>query len=424
MVQLLWILLLFASLSCENAPSNKIMEIDTIRFKKIDLLWDLKGLCNPPSFKWIDSISNVRSLVYESVPFEGKPTYVFAYYSNPDLLLGEKPGKSYPGVVLIHGGRGTAYKEWVEKWAAEGYAAIAMDLNGKGKNGEPLSSPGPIMNQRFYFSNIDFGNLKDMWSYHAVARVILAHSFLLSRPEVNNEKTCLTGISWGGYLTCLVASIDNRFKAAVPVYGCGYYNESDVFRDEFLKMTPKGSAKWMKYFDPSSYLPYATQPILFINGNVDFGFNIVQYSKSYNLAGKCEKSISIRPNMQHGHLQGWQPIEIKYFFESKLNGGIPLPKVAEVETTDSICKTSYTSTVGLRAASFYYSSDTISTNQERIWSEISAQIDQVHKTISCNISDDKFQFAFFFVTDHREVSVSSPVFVKSLRAGRFVVKDN
>jgi len=29
----------------------------------------------------------------------------------------------------------------------------------------------------------------------------------------------VTGISWGGYLTCIVAGIDDRLKAAVPVYG-------------------------------------------------------------------------------------------------------------------------------------------------------------------------------------------------------------
>ena len=40
----------------------------------------------------------------------------------------------------------------------------------------------------------------------------------------------MTGISWGGYLTCLVASLDSRFIAAAPVYGCGFYDESDVFK--------------------------------------------------------------------------------------------------------------------------------------------------------------------------------------------------
>ena len=32
---------------------------------------------------------------------------------------------------------------------------------------------------------------------------------------VANSGTAVTGISWGGYTTCLVASLDDRFKAAV-----------------------------------------------------------------------------------------------------------------------------------------------------------------------------------------------------------------
>ena len=30
-----------------------------------------------------------------------------------------------------------------------------------------------------------------------------------------------TGVSWGGYLTCIASSLDPRFAFAAPVYGCG-----------------------------------------------------------------------------------------------------------------------------------------------------------------------------------------------------------
>jgi hypothetical protein len=42
-------------------------------------------------------------------------------------------------MVLIHGGGGTAFADWVRLWTGRGYAAIAMDLCGcvprKMKNG-------------------------------------------------------------------------------------------------------------------------------------------------------------------------------------------------------------------------------------------------------------------------------------------------
>ena len=47
--------------------------------------------------------------------------------------------------------------------------------------------------------------------------VILAHSLLRSWPRVDPERIGLTGISWGGYLTCIATGVDNRFKFAIPV---------------------------------------------------------------------------------------------------------------------------------------------------------------------------------------------------------------
>ncbi len=385
--------------------------IDISQFQGLDLIWNLKALSQPPAFSWMDSTSRVRSLIYKSVDFDGKPTQVFAYYSNPDLLMSRKSGKTFPAVVLIHGGGGKAFKAWVEKWAADGYAAIAMDLGGKDGSGNTLQKAGPDQSHEFKFSNIEKGNLKNVWTYHAVASAILAHSFLLARPEVDANKTAVTGISWGGYLTFIVAGLDNRFKAAVPVYGCGYYDESDAFGEPLSKLTPAYREKWMQYFDPSVYLPYASPSLLFINGNKDRFYNIVPYYKTYKLPN-TDKNICLKPDMKHGHVEGWQPVEIKYFFESALNDGVPLPKVEEVKLGKKRLEAAYTSLVDLRSAHFYYATDTTSTNENRVWSEVEVQIDPVQKKLSCAIPDENVNYAFFYITDYREVSVSSPIFVK------------
>ena len=71
------------------------------------------------------SYPGVKQIFYESVPYHGKTTRVFACYSLPEGASAEHP---VPGVVLIHGGGGTALADWVTVWNRRGYAAISMDV--------------------------------------------------------------------------------------------------------------------------------------------------------------------------------------------------------------------------------------------------------------------------------------------------------
>src|SRR6476659_1607960 len=96
----------------------------------------------------------VRSLYYEGESYRGHPTRVFAYYASPATLEAKAAKRQqFPAVVLLHGGGGTAFRDWAKLWAKRGYAAIAMDLAGHEpmegkspydlKNLSPLSDGGP-----------------------------------------------------------------------------------------------------------------------------------------------------------------------------------------------------------------------------------------------------------------------------------------
>lgn len=97
-----------------------------------DIPWDLEKLKETPQAAWLNRRGTVHSLLYESEPFKGdRATEVFAYYASPGTLNADpKLDQNLPAIVLGHGGGGTAFDQWVEKWAAAGYAAIAMDLKG------------------------------------------------------------------------------------------------------------------------------------------------------------------------------------------------------------------------------------------------------------------------------------------------------
>ena len=42
-----------------------------------------------------------------------------------------------PGIALVHGGGGTAFREWVEKWNQRGFAAISIAVEGQTDERDP-----------------------------------------------------------------------------------------------------------------------------------------------------------------------------------------------------------------------------------------------------------------------------------------------
>jgi cephalosporin-C deacetylase-like acetyl esterase len=68
----------------------------------------------------------VRAIYYDALTWNGKPTRVFAWIGLP----AKREGK-VPGMVLVHGGGGTAFKEWVQKWNDQGFAAVSIAVEGQ-----------------------------------------------------------------------------------------------------------------------------------------------------------------------------------------------------------------------------------------------------------------------------------------------------
>ena len=157
--------------------------------------WDLAELRKVPKATWGDKLGLVREVYYASEPLDGKPTRLFAYYARPET--GEGP---FPGMVLVHGGGGTAFSEWATLWAQRGYAALAMDLAGCGPGRKRLPDGGPDQSHEEKFAPFSDAEVGRMWTYHAVAATVRGHSLLASRHEVDADRTGVTGISWGGYL--------------------------------------------------------------------------------------------------------------------------------------------------------------------------------------------------------------------------------
>ena len=382
--------------------------------------WNLDQLFKAPAHEWVDQKSPVHALFYTGEAFQGKPSRVFAYYATPDTLAGTptKPGTKYPGVVLIHGGGGTAFKVWAELWAKRGYAAIAMDLGGvrpdeaDEKKRTPVLQGGPDQGHPAKFETIKTDDITDDWPYHAVANGILAHSLLRSFPEVDPERTAVTGISWGGYTTCLVASLDHRFKAAVPVYGCGFLNENSCWLDQFTNLGPEKTAQWVKQYDPGTWLPQCRVPIFFVNGTNDFAYPLDSYMKSFNAVKLTPKNIHIQVKMPHGHSSGWTPIEIGLYIDSLLGvrGEKPLPSCDAPEIAGDKVKASVRSPLPVKFVMFSYAKPGDAINK-REWVSVPATYE--NGTVTAPAPPPDSDMYFFNIADERDAMISSVVWMKN-----------
>ncbi len=330
--------------------------------------WNLAELSKVPVATWGPTNGLVQELYYQGEPLGGKPTRIFAYLGRPTNSASARS----PAMVLVHGGGGKAFKDWAEHWAKRGYVALAMDLAGNGPSGR-LPDGGPDQADRIKFRNFSENEAPQMWTYHAVAAVLRGHSLLRALPGVDRDRIGITGISWGGYLTCIAAGIDARFKVAVPVYGCGFLGDNSVWADKSLaEMTPAARLLWLRLFDPSAYVGGVRYPILFVNGTTDFAYPMDSYQKTYRLVPEAWRQVSMAVNRPHGHI--WTFPEVDAFVGSVLRHDPPLVRVGSAKL-DAGRLTAHVN----RAKGSWDSSLCYTTNsgpwQERKWQTVPARVE-------------------------------------------------
>lgn len=323
----------------------------------------------------------VRAVFYRGMPWKGKTTEVFAWIGVPD----HKPGEKVPGIVLVHGGGGTAFDSWVKLWTGRGYAAISMDTCGtvpRGSYGKwerhPAGGPpGPDF--------ADASAAEDQWPYHAAADVLLAHSLLRSLPDVDPDRIGLTGVSWGGYLTCLTSGLDPRFKFAAPVYGCGFLGENSCWKDEIASRGEVGR-RWLDLWDPSHYLPAGRMPMLWVTGTNDFAYPLDSLQKSYHAAGG-PSTLAVRLRMPHGHgPAGEGPDEIRAFADSILKEGPPLPRLGSIERDGDRVRARFETKTPVARGELLYTKDA-GKWADRPWETAEATVDADAGTVAASLPD-------------------------------------
>lgn len=388
------------SLICSSENPKPVNPYEIADVVKPDLIWDTNSFfAINPQIKTVGKADDsLEFFKFKSVGYAPKKldeTWVFACVGVPDASEFPMAAGGYPAVILVHGGNGEVFPDWVRWWNKRGYVALAFDTysNQLSKTyAKEVNDEGGVP-ERNGPLNDSVDDIFNSWTYHVVASIILSNNILRARKDVNPELICLTGISWGGVATCFASGVDKRFACYAPVYGAGYLYEDSKWTglgDKVLVNSLSGEnlRQWIKYYDPSSYLLYDVKPTLFVSGINDNCFSVENRIKSAKLV-KGKKFFAQHSDLGHGHWYDKTP-EIYEFFRHILFGkDIPMIDGATVKDgVATLCGVLR----GVDAVKLVYT--TSKDEDSHRWLFNAQEIEPVNERYSCVLPKDTVAFAF------------------------------
>lgn len=350
----------------------------------------------------VNQWSNIKALTYEGAEIRGKKTKVFAYIGYPE---GVSSSAKAPAIVLVHGGGGHVYAEWIKRWTDKGYVAIAMDNTGYFPSAAGKGLAGRETDPANYWTFGLSGDFKEegyvnapnnsgmndagsaaerQWMYNAVAQTILAHNILRADEKVDSSKIGITGVSWGGVISSIAIGYDTRWAFAIPVYGSGYLEEALSFMGPNFN-TEASRAVWLAQdrFDKVKF------PVLWLGWNSDNCFSVNSNSKSYlDTKGNDKTVLAMINNMNHSHGSAWvQPISYHYAdWAVKGGAGLTMLKNEPSGRNVSIEVTKPSGATNM-SAKIYYITEKMTYSQKP--GNVTTSMDQTWKTVNCTVSGNK-----------------------------------
>ena len=280
--------------------------------------WSAQQLFQAPEFRdspFTDSRApGLRDILFDGVPVDGKSAPVFAYLG---MTEGPVQEGGFPGIVLIHGGGGTAFPAYTKLWVSYGYAVIALDWY----NSRPVLAPDTKGDETTIPDRAPLEGGKRQDHIANVGNMVLAHSLLRSLPEVNPEKTGFVGLSWGSWYGAIVASVDSRFRFALEIY-CGGCNRKLEDCMPFFE------------FVDGRFLHAAKIPVCWISGTNDHNIIPEQIQDAWEECPKAfNKTFVIE--LPHSHI-GFTFPACRRTADAFLKGGTHLPILKDTKLENGI----------------------------------------------------------------------------------------
>jgi hypothetical protein len=279
--------------------------------------------------------------------FKGAPAKVAAFFGAP------KSARGLPAILHIHGGGQSASMEVVRTDVAHGYASLSLNWGGNklhfGRSKRTYEGPqtdwgrldathpqqrnkshhfaGPLTPDEFTLDAVESPRNSNWFVVLVAARRAL--TWLEERPEVDRGRLGVFGISMGGKLTTDLVGIDERVKAAVPIFG----GAGDVLPEQTdlpgcvkRAITPFELA----CVSDNAYIPRIKAPVLWLSPTNDFNAPIENMAWNWRSLPDERVRFSIPPHGNHRLTPEYEATRILWF-EQHLKGAFSFPQTPRIE---------------------------------------------------------------------------------------------
>ncbi|MCD6443774.1 alpha/beta fold hydrolase [Candidatus Bathyarchaeota archaeon] len=277
--------------------------------------------------KGYDHLVKVRWLTYVSEYYGGAEVRINGFIAQP-----ADQTKPLPAILMLHGTNGSSrgFLDQAVYIASRGYVVMAIDAPGCGESSkEPACTVWNIVNVS--------GGPKGAYYYHAAWSALRAVTVLTSLPEVDPDRIVVAGASMGGLETYMVAAVDPRVKAAIPIVASGNYRDlvmagslANLMAPEELDINSEEAELLLKFLDVYFYAAELDKPVFMLVSTNDEFFTLHAINDTFNVIPYPGKLMNLAPNWGHFEAYDGWIAAATLWLDSLFKGGdpIPVPKVS------------------------------------------------------------------------------------------------
>ncbi len=210
---------------------------------------------------------------------------------------GFDPNGKYPLALFIHGGPHTMWGPsfrtlWPDWQAAAGHGYVVFFCNPRGSEG---------YGQAFQAA------LYDGWGEADYRDILAGVDEVVARGGIDTERICVTGGSYGGFMTTWLVGHDQRFRAAVAQRGVyhlmSFYGTSDAYElieNEFDGEPWQEIDKLWRH-SPLAYAPNIHTPLLILHADLDYRAPISDAEQLFGMLRRLGRTVEFVRYPREGH---------------------------------------------------------------------------------------------------------------------------